>query len=89
MLPSAPESSRNGGTSTSSAGYTRNDSKRFSMVRPAITSMVPASTRTGSDSRAMRRRIGYFDRMLANSATSATTPQSTATITVSHGMPTR
>ena len=69
MLPSAPESSRNGGTSTSSAGYTRNDSKRFSMVMPAMTSMVPASTSTGSDSRAMRRRIGYFDRMLANSAT--------------------
>ena len=32
--PSEPESSRNAGTSMSSAGYVRNDSKRFSIVMP-------------------------------------------------------
>ncbi len=89
MLPSDPESSRNGGTSTSSAGYTRNDEKRFSMVSPATTSIVPASTRTGSDSRAMRRRIGNRERTLATNATMATIAQNTATIVVSQAIPTR
>ncbi len=59
------------------------------MVNPATTSTAPASTSTGSDSRAIRRRIGYRDRMLANSATSATAAQRIATMVVSHGIPTR
>src|SRR5215210_3655859 len=43
MPPRAPASSRNGGTSTSNAGYTRKESMRFWIVIPAITSTAPAS----------------------------------------------
>ncbi len=74
MPPSAPASSRNGGTSTSSAGNTRKDSMRFSIVMPAITSTAPAIASTGTDSRTMLRRIG---RRARNPTTSATSPAAT------------
>src|SRR2546423_10858653 len=58
MPPNAPASSKKGGINTSRAGKTRNDPSRFSMVIPATTSMVPATRRTGSDSRTMRASSG-------------------------------
>ena len=52
-------------------------------------SIVPASTRTGTDSRAMRRRIGRRARTLATRAAIPATAHSTATIGVTHARPTR
>ena len=89
MPPSAPESSRNGGTRMSSAGNVRNDSMRFSIVIPAITSTAPARTRTGSDSRAILRRIGRRARRLRTSATRLATAQRPARVGVNQLMPTR
>src|SRR5437773_134226 len=51
MPPRAPVSSRKGGTRTSRAGKARNECRRFSIVNPATTSMSPAISSIGSDSR--------------------------------------
>ena len=89
MLPSEPESSRKGGTSTSSAGYTRNDEKRFSIVSPATMSTKPAIASTGIDSRTMRARIGRCERIATTIATSPIAAQITAITGVTTSKPTR
>ena len=88
-LPRAPVSSRNGGTSTSRAGYARNDSSWCSMVSPATRSTTPATSSTGTDSRRMRLTIGSFIRSAHTSDATATTDASRAMVTVTPLMPTR
>ena len=87
--PRAPASSRNGGTSTSSAGNTRNESMRFWIVMPAITSTEPARTSTGTDSRTILRMIGSLARQLITSATTPAIAHRTATAGVKPVIPTR
>ena len=64
-------SSRNGGTSTSSAGRVVNASRRFSMVMPAMMSIAPAMSRIGSDSATIRRSSGSPDRTTPTTLTRA------------------
>ena len=56
--PSAPVSSRNGGISTRRAGKAMKRSMRDSTTVPARMSTTPATKRTGSDSRTIRRARG-------------------------------